>query len=146
MEKRSNIHTFCNQKDLKAKYECRPSETLTAKDQLPLPNTTGNDLFLLRILFFPPQDFLIPIRHLGSAIQLTEEVSVVHSTFFSFPTQNNYVRKKGDLNFKLHRQQEFTPFGWCRRFSTKPGRRIQCSLTWGSMAGATGKYTSVLVN
>ena len=46
--------------------------------------------------YFPPQDFLIPIRHLGSAIQLTEEVSVVHSTFFSFPTQNNYVRKKGD--------------------------------------------------
>ena len=52
MEKRSNIHTFWNQKDLKAKYECRPSETLTAKDQLPLQNTTGNDLFLLRILFF----------------------------------------------------------------------------------------------
>ena len=46
--------------------------------------------------FFPPQDFLIPIRHLGSAIQLTEEVSVVHSTYFSLPTQNNYVRKKGD--------------------------------------------------
>ena len=93
--------------------------------------------------FFPPQDFLIPIRHLGSAIQLTEEVSVIH---FSFPTQNNYVRKKGDLNFKLHRQQEFTPFGWCRRFSTKPVRRIQCSLTWGSMAGVTGKCISVLVN
>ena len=93
---KSNIHTFCDQKDLlKAKYECRPSETLTAKDQMPLQSTTGNELFLLRI-FFPPQDFLIPIKHLGSAIQLTEEVSVVHSTFFSFPTQNNYVRKKGD--------------------------------------------------
>ena len=46
--------------------------------------------------FFPPQDFLIPIRHLGSVIQLTEEVSVVQSTYFLFPTQNNYDRKKGD--------------------------------------------------
>ena len=91
MEKRSNIHMFWNQKDLKAKYECRPSETLTAKDQLPI----GNDLFLLRILF-PPQDFLIPIRHLGSAIQLTEEVSVIHSTYFSFPTLINNILKKGD--------------------------------------------------
>ena len=46
-------------------------------------------------------------------------------------------------NIKLHRQQEFTPFGWCRRFSTKPGKMIQCSLTWGSMAGAKGKYILV---
>ena len=56
----------------------------------------------------PPQDFLIPIRHLGSAIQLTEEVSVVHSTYFSFPTQNNYVRKKGDPAIWQHQIAQAT--------------------------------------
>ena len=32
-----DIHTFCEQKDLNTKYECRPSETLTAKDQMTPP-------------------------------------------------------------------------------------------------------------
>ena len=58
--------------------------------------------------FFPPQDFLIPIRHLGSAIQLTEEVSVIHSLDFSFPAQNNNVRKKGDPAIWQHQIAQAT--------------------------------------
>ena len=72
-----DIHTFCEQKDLNTKYECRPSETPTAKDQLPLQNTTGNDLFLLRILFFllrilffPSQDFFFLPRIFSSQLDI----------------------------------------------------------------------------
>ena len=96
MEKRSNTHTFCDKKDLKKKLWMSSFWNADCKRSIAPPEYNWQWSVPPQDSFFPPQDFLIPIKHLGSAIQLTEEVSVVHSTFFSFPTQNNYVRKKGD--------------------------------------------------